>query len=80
MSPKQVSQIIKKLSLVPPKPGVYLFKGPKENVLYVGKAKNLKNRLRSYFQKSAALVGDSTLRDERKSSMVRKIRDFSYVI
>src|SRR3989338_3043689 len=65
--------MLEKLSLVPPKPGVYLFKGSNGNVLYVGKAKNLKNRLRSYFQKSAAL-------DERKSSMVRKIRDFSYVI
>lgn len=62
-----------KLSAVPVKPGIYIFRGPKENVLYVGKAKNLRNRLRSYFQKSAAL-------DERKSSMVRKIRDFSYVI
>lgn len=72
--------MIKKLSLVPPKPGVYLFKGSKGDVLYVGKAKNLKNRLRSYFQKAAALVVGSTLRDQRKSSMVRKIRDFSYVI
>lgn len=65
--------MLKKLSHVSPKPGIYLFKGSKGNVLYVGKAKNLRNRLRSYFQKSAAL-------DERKSSMVRKIRDFSCVI
>ena len=65
--------MIEKLFSVPPKPGVYLFKGSKGDVLYVGKAKNLKNRLKSYFQKSAAL-------DERKSSMVGKIRDFSYVI
>ncbi|TAL28701.1 MAG: excinuclease ABC subunit UvrC [Nitrospirae bacterium] len=70
---KQSSALIKKLFLVPPKPGVYLFKGPKENVLYVGKAKNLRNRLRSYFQKSAAL-------DDRKASMVKHIRDFSYVV
>ncbi|MBI4691664.1 MAG: excinuclease ABC subunit UvrC [Nitrospirae bacterium] len=62
-----------KLSLVPPKPGVYIFKGPKENVLYVGKAKNLRNRLRSYFQKSAGL-------DARKSVMIGNLRDFSYVV
>ena len=65
--------MLEKLSSVPPKPGVYLFKGPKENVLYVGKAKNLRNRLKSYFQKSAAL-------DSRKFSMVKNIKDFSYVV
>ena len=65
--------MIEKLALVPSKPGVYIFKGAKEDVLYVGKAKNLCSRLRSYFQKSAAL-------DARKSSLVKNIRDFSYVI
>ena len=65
--------MIEKLSLIPPRPGVYLLKGAKEDVLYVGKAKNLCSRLRSYFQKSAAL-------DARKSSLVKNIRDFSYVI
>jgi len=65
--------MIEKLSSVPPKPGVYTFKDAKENVLYVGKAKNLRTRLRSYFQKSAAL-------DARKSSMVRIVKDFSYIV
>jgi len=48
-------------------------KGAREKVIYVGKARNLRNRLRSYFQKSAAL-------DERKSKMVEEIRDFEYVV
>ena len=65
--------MIEKLSLIPPRPGVYLLKGAKEDVLYVGKAKNLRSRLRSYFQKSAAL-------DSRKFSMVKNIKDFSYVV
>lgn len=72
--------MIEKLSLIPPRPGVYLLKGAKEDVLYVGKAKNLRNRLRSYFRKSAELVVDSTLRDARKSSMVKNIKDFSYIV
>lgn len=38
-----------KLSDFPETPGVYLMKGRRGEVLYVGKAKNLKNRLRSYF-------------------------------
>jgi len=48
-------------------------KGAREKVIYVGKARNLRSRLRSYFQKSAAL-------DERKSKMVEEIRDFEYVV
>ena len=35
---------------IPQQPGVYLFLGPKNRVLYVGKAKNLRSRLTSYFQ------------------------------
>lgn len=35
----------------PDSPGVYLMKGEKGEVLYVGKAKNIKNRLKSYFGK-----------------------------
>ena len=60
------------LSKVPRKAGVYIFKGMKEKVLYVGKAKNLRNRLRSYFQDSAGL-------DPRKAAMVKMIKGFSYI-
>ncbi|KAF0181788.1 MAG: excinuclease ABC subunit C [Nitrospirae bacterium] len=60
------------ISNVPTNPGVYIFRDRKEAVLYVGKAKNLRSRLRSYFQQSADL-------DVRKSRMVRLIRDFSFI-
>lgn len=60
------------LSQVPTKPGVYLFKASGDRVIYVGKAINLKNRLRSYFQGSSKL-------DARKAAMVEEIRDFSYI-
>ncbi|MBI5196281.1 MAG: excinuclease ABC subunit UvrC [Nitrospirae bacterium] len=62
-----------KLNKVPFSPGIYIMKGSKERVIYVGKAKNLRNRLRSYFQKSVSL-------DTRKSAMVKEIRDFDYVV
>jgi excinuclease ABC subunit C len=62
-----------KLADVPGRPGVYLFKDEKQRILYVGKAKDLRNRLRSYFQKSASL-------DERKSAMMRGVRDFEYTV
>src|SRR3972149_45668 len=64
--------MLEKLSTVPSKPGVYLFKNEKERVLYVGKAKDLRNRIRSYFQNSTRL-------DTRKEVMMKNIRDFSYI-
>jgi len=65
--------LLEKLSRVPGKPGVYLFKDEKNSVLYVGKAKGLRNRLRSYFQKASAL-------DERKRSMMKDVGDFEYTV
>jgi excinuclease ABC subunit C len=62
-----------KLSRVPSKPGVYLFKDAQQRVLYVGKAKDLKNRLRSYVQKSSRL-------DNRKTAMMRAVKDYTYIV
>ena len=39
-----------KLKLLPEKPGVYIMKDDEGKVIYVGKSKNLKNRVRSYFK------------------------------
>jgi len=62
-----------KLSSVPSKPGAYIFRDARDKVLYIGKAKNLKNRLRSYYQQSSQL-------DQRKTAMMKDVRDFSYVV
>ncbi len=43
-------EVLDKLELLPPNPGVYLFKDKKGEVVYVGKAKSLRSRVRSYFQ------------------------------
>ncbi len=48
-----IPDIKERLNSVPAQPGVYLMKGEAGEVLYVGKAINLRNRLRSYFQASA---------------------------
>lgn len=61
------------LSAIPERPGVYIFKDADNKVLYVGKAKELKSRIRSYFQRSSAL-------DARKSAMMREVRDFEYTV
>jgi excinuclease ABC subunit C len=62
-----------KLSRVPSKPGVYLFKDAQQRVLYVGKAKDLKNRLKSYVQKSPRL-------DDRKTAMMHAVKDYAYIV
>ncbi len=71
--PDPASGFRDKLSSVPDKPGVYLFRDSRQKVLYVGKAKGLKSRLRSYFQKSPGL-------DERKAAMVKSIHDFEFTV
>ncbi|MBI4686984.1 MAG: excinuclease ABC subunit UvrC [Nitrospirae bacterium] len=65
--------IKEKLGKVPSSPGIYIFKAAREKVIYVGKAKNLRNRLRSYFQDSSAL-------GIRKAQMVKEVKDFDYIV
>jgi excinuclease ABC subunit C len=43
-------ELLQKVKNLPDSPGVYLFRGPNGEVLYVGKASSLRNRVRSYFQ------------------------------
>lgn len=62
-----------KLDSLTTQPGVYLFKDANDKVLYVGKAKNLRNRVRSYFQESRYL-GPKT------QVMVDKIADLEFII
>lgn len=61
------------LATLPEKPGCYLMKDADGTILYVGKAINLKNRVRSYFQHSA----DHTYKTRQ---MVRKIRDIEWIV
>jgi len=72
MAPK-VAPARSPLSEVPRRSGVYIFKGPGGRVLYVGKAKDLRSRIGSYFRKSAGL-------DVRKSAMVKSVHDFSFIV
>ena len=72
MNPKP-SGFDARLDAVPENPGVYLMKDPSGSVIYVGKAKNLKNRLRSYFAKNPS--GTNKVR-----AMISNIADFDYVV
>ncbi|MGH3036735.1 MAG: excinuclease ABC subunit UvrC, partial [Gaiellaceae bacterium] len=61
-------RIEEQLEGLPAKPGVYLFRGAKDAVLYVGKAKSLRSRVRSYFR-----GGDSRLGLDRMVGRVERI-------
>jgi excinuclease ABC subunit C len=62
-----------KLSRLPDRPGVYLYKDAKAQVIYVGKAASLRPRVRSYFQESRP-------HDAKTDSMVRQIADLEYIV
>ncbi|PSQ61816.1 MAG: excinuclease ABC subunit C [Bacteroidetes bacterium QH_10_64_19] len=62
-----------KLDSLPIDPGVYKFLDDEESVLYVGKAKNLRSRVRTYFQ-------DSRQRDGRIEVMVKKAVDVDVIV
>lgn len=66
-------QLLKKANELPLKPGVYLMHDADDRVIYVGKAKNLKNRVTSYFRKNSEHT-DKTKR------MVSKVVDFEVII
>lgn len=61
-----MTSLDQQLNTLPKQPGVYIFKDAKGNILYVGKAKLLNNRVRSYFQPGATL-------DPAKQQMVTKV-------
>ncbi|MBA1435072.1 excinuclease ABC subunit UvrC [Bombilactobacillus bombi] len=60
-----------KLALLPDRPGCYLMKDINAKIIYVGKAKNLKNRVRSYFKSS---------HEGKTAKLVSEIRDFETIV
>src|SRR5207253_6867418 len=59
----QVPKVEEKLKALPAKPGVYLFRDSAGNVLYIGKAKSLRPRVRSYFQRGETRAAIAQLPD-----------------
>jgi excinuclease ABC subunit C len=68
---KAMENIRHKLALLPDQPGCYLMKNGEGQIIYVGKAKVLKNRVRSYFNGS---------HDGKTQKLVSEIRDFEYIV
>ncbi|MDP2933839.1 MAG: GIY-YIG nuclease family protein [bacterium] len=76
-----LTQILQqKLKNLSSSPGVYLFKNTDGEILYVGKAKILKNRVRSYFTTSHDEATLPAGRQARTQMLVANIADFEYII
>ena len=66
-------QVVKKLQALPKDPGVYFHKNAAGEIIYVGKAARLNNRVRQYFQKSRA-------RDPKTEALVAEIADIDWMV
>ncbi|MDR1962799.1 MAG: excinuclease ABC subunit UvrC [Planctomycetaceae bacterium] len=64
--------VAEKVRMFPHRPGVYLMKDGAECVIYIGKAKDLRNRAGSYFHKTA-------LEDARTAPLIPEIRDIDFI-
>ncbi|MBP7205431.1 MAG: excinuclease ABC subunit UvrC [Candidatus Cloacimonetes bacterium] len=65
-------QIEQKLHLLPKQPGIYIWKDAAGEVIYVGKARSLKNRIKSYLSNSP--------KDSKTEQLVSHIQDLDYII
>lgn len=65
------AELEQKLERLPDNPGVYLWKNEEKEVIYVGKAKNLKNRIRNYLQEH---------KDRKTRQLQKNIYDLDYIV
>ena len=69
---KKSAELMEKISILPDTPGVYTYYDAEGTVIYVGKAKNLKRRVSSYFNRTHDC--------NRTNLLVRAIADMSYIV
>ena len=69
---KEISPLKQIVLSLPESPGIYQYLNEKEEIIYVGKAKNLKRRVSSYFNKEQQSIKTKVL--------VKQIRDIKYIV
>ena len=69
----KIMDLQEKLKSLPTSPGVYIHKNEAGKIIYIGKAKNLKNRVRSYFQSGRG-------HDAKTRRLVQRIADFEFIV
>ena len=65
--------LLQKIRTIPTEPGVYLYKNAEGDVIYVGKAKNLRNRVSSYFH-------EGRWEDAKTGTLIREAVDVDYIV
>src|SRR5207248_9992832 len=65
--------LVQKIRTIPTDPGVYLYKNAEGEVIYVGKAKNLRSRVASYFH-------EARWTDSKTGTLVREAVDVDYIV
>jgi excinuclease ABC subunit C len=65
--------VLEKIDHLPAEPGVYLYKDSQGKIIYIGKARSLRNRVRSYFQESRPL-------DPKTQRLVAETADLEYIV
>lgn len=66
-------RVVSKIPDLPTNPGVYIYKNSTGKIIYIGKAKNLRNRVRSYFQKGKPA-------DAKTKAMIYNIDDMDFIV
>ncbi|MBW8001372.1 MAG: excinuclease ABC subunit UvrC [Planctomycetes bacterium] len=72
----RLDAIRQQIQALPAVPGLYFMKGPKDKVLYIGKAKNIRSRVSSYFQKSSDLLAS---RGPKIVEMLEKVESIDFL-
>ncbi|MEO8891933.1 MAG: excinuclease ABC subunit UvrC [Coleofasciculaceae cyanobacterium] len=70
---KDPERLEKRLKEIPPEPGVYLMRDSSDRILYIGKSKKLRSRVRSYFRESQKL-------SDRIMMMVRQVVEIEFIV
>ena len=70
---KQPEKLEARLKEIPPSPGVYFMRGSNGDILYIGKSKKLRSRVRSYFRDSQKL-------SDRIAMMVRQVAEIEFIV
>ncbi len=70
---KNPERLENRLKEIPPEPGVYLMRDATESIVYIGKSRKLRSRVRSYFRESQKLT-------ERIATMVKQVTDIEFII
>ena len=70
---KNPEKLENRLGEIPPEPGVYLMKDGSDRLIYIGKSRKLRSRVRSYFR-------DSTNKTERINTMVKLVTEIEFIV